>query len=533
MELGTWRSPEDDGRQLLFADVDPERNADPEEDLPSNDSGEARLLKSLVAAGTLGGGSLLSGALDAYMVVHLLWLVERCIVIATLLLGIFQFLNSALRVWAGHWNNATLRPLLWRELGLACIVPLTIALAGHWLDPTVALLIGEAVLLATAAFHYVPLEMEIGRVIEAADDLDPSSEFLGKKTLYRLLAGTNHDVATTANEGNDEQPQKAIDWLLRRSRRTKLNRTRILVVRVMTLTVLVALLGPVGVGASSLLTPPPSAKPPQVVHKPPKEPKNSAARASQRPGPTEANSRPEPIRSSQTNWDQLCPTEPGADAPAWAAPEIYALYLGGTDLAAGLPPGGAEAGCTGPTHIARGPKNRFVYVIGADPATGETKSVAVDSTRFGPAIFLAPATAPVLQLIREFGIIGGLPRMTVANGDLYAVRTPKGTVVLVRAQTTASGSPLAEPYTVLPPPVATAWLAAMRSRGTWLWPLPVQAPGAKQSWWLVAGDVNGGRQVATITFDPSSESARLNGHRGPIGLDIAREDLSPYVETAR
>jgi hypothetical protein len=198
------------------------------------------------------------------------------------------------------------------------------------------------------------------------------------------------------------------------------------------------------------------------------------------------------------------------------------------------PPGAIQGGCTGPVYSPLGNEERFAYTVGTD-STGRVMSVGVVSRRFGPAIFILPAAKPVLKLIEMFGIIGGTPRIPVANGDLYGVHTPSGTVVLIRPGTVLpDGSGVAQEYVTLRPAAVTVWLRLMAQYGAFLWPIEASRVNGKQRFRLVA-DLVTSETVASLFVDPVTGRAREGGKadwEGPVGDEITTAALKALTDTA-
>jgi hypothetical protein len=150
---------------------------------------------------------------------------------------------------------------------------------------------------------------------------------------------------------------------------------------------------------------------------------------------------------------------------------MTALYMGDGDRGAAEAPGTSIAGCPGELHIAHTSSGLFAYTLGTNTTSTKSLSIAVDSRRFGPALFLAPAVGPVEALLHRFKIIGGIHRYSVGGGDFYPVQTPgAGTYILIRRET-GTGE-VAEPYSVVPPVVAQAWALAIAKSQMFLWPVP-------------------------------------------------------------
>jgi hypothetical protein len=250
-----------------------------------------------------------------------------------------------------------------------------------------------------------------------------------------------------------------------------------------------------------------------------------------RAGPMRPDKRATPSTTPHSTWDEQCRWLPGVDAPDWARAQLHRLYLGPA-IAGASPPPGASAGCPGMTYSTI---EAFAYVIGTTPA-GDLGSLATVSRRFGPALFLAPAGDPVLHLIRTYGDIGSTRRLSVRAGDYYAVRTPAGTAVLVRPSAVRADNPtVPQSYVTLPPAAATVWMNAMRTTGTWLWPLSAGQVNGKQRIKLVP-NLRTGRAAQTIFVDPSSGAARQGGRlewRGRYGSQLSEQELRSYAARAR
>ncbi len=166
-----------------------------------------------------------------------------------------------------------------------------------------------------------------------------------------------------------------------------------------------------------------------------------------------------------------CRTPLLSTGPQWMRAGITALYVGGTGTRAAEAPGTSIAGCPGELHIANTSSGLFAYTLGTNPTSTRPLSIAVDSRRFGPALFLAPAVGPVEALVHRFKIIGGIRRYSVFGGDFYPLQAPgAGTYILIRRETGTDQA--AVPYTVVPPAVAQAWVLAMAKSQTFLWPVP-------------------------------------------------------------
>jgi hypothetical protein len=211
-------------------------------------------------------------------------------------------------------------------------------------------------------------------------------------------------------------------------------------------------------------------------------------------------------------------SRPGEDAPRWARGALYRLYLG--PAGPGEDPPGASAGCAGPTVVPRIFDSTLAYVVGVDPESGETLSIAVDSRSLGSAIFLAPAVGIVRSLLARGVAVGGYPRVDVGNGDIYCLETPTGSELLVRAEKTAR-------YVALPPGATAAFVEAVERLG-WLWPRP--DPTRTASFELSSSAISPERTV-TLTFESHKDvwiyGGRLQGI-APSSIDLSLGEVEAF-----
>jgi hypothetical protein len=254
------------------------------------------------------------------------------------------------------------------------------------------------------------------------------------------------------------------------------------------------------------------------------------ARTHEHVGPRPSNSLP----GKAGTWHHYCYSSPGAHGPAWATQDIYDEYLGGRG------PGALDAGCTGLVYQPPWANGRFAYTIGTFSHHPAPMSVGVDSPRFGPAIFLAPATSDVLAMINNGQIIGGSPRGDAGSGQYYAVYGSFGTKMLIRTETHPPGRPTGITlYEQLPPAVASAWFYAMENLagGQWLWPRrPKHGPGQLEIFELARLGF-GASYVARVVYDLQMGHAKLvmEGDAIPFdrGIYISDADLKSLARTAR
>jgi len=211
-------------------------------------------------------------------------------------------------------------------------------------------------------------------------------------------------------------------------------------------------------------------------------------------------------------WDHRCLSAPGAGAPTsvpLVGRELHELYLGATGMTrvpVDYESPGASAGCTG--KVEREQHDSY-FTIATYPRTGEIGSVAVDSAKYGPAVFIAPAALPALALLRRYRTLGGTARHRVGHGDFYLIEVDVGTIVLVRAQYQEPGQPgVVEGYVQLDPPVAEAWMACMREHHGWLWPVPRPLPRVSHE---IAFDLIDNvvtpRYRCTVSYEPKGQIA--------------------------
>ncbi len=193
-----------------------------------------------------------------------------------------------------------------------------------------------------------------------------------------------------------------------------------------------------------------------------------------------------------------CAVPPGTGAPSWAKGDISHLYLGAPGVKEA--PGTAIAGCPDRYHTLHSRDGEFVYTIGEGPGN-RALSIAVDSKRFGPALFLAPAVRPVLDLINRLGPLGGFRRFTVGSGQFYPVQTDRGTYLLIRRET--GGEETSQPFVVIPPAVTQAWAAATRA-GRFLWPVPPSRSGDREYRFQTSTDPP--QTAYSFTYHPSRKS---------------------------
>jgi hypothetical protein len=158
----------------------------------------------------------------------------------------------------------------------------------------------------------------------------------------------------------------------------------------------------------------------------------------------------------------------------------------------------------------------------------------MDSRRFGPAIFLAPAAQQVIAMIEAGQLpLGGYPRLNAGGGDLAPVLTPNGTIILIRATKHPTGAPrYATPYIELPASASTAWMGAMNELGIWLWPTdPIEKNNSLL--FPLQGETESTQLKLAMTYDPTTGTV----HRDPYTYPLPQNQLNPaelkeHAETA-
>ena len=461
--------------------------------------------------------SVVIGVVDHLALTTFLLLCEKCGGVIALLSGLFQLGNSICRVHLRHWSNGrVLRLLALKELLVAGLMPLLIASVALLLEPSIVAAFTLPGAFAVVSFLYEPIETGIFLEVSRLGLKHGTEEVAGIRGV-----GDHVKESTTLL-------RRVAAWLLHREP-GKLSRMRRVVMAATTIALLSSVLGAAAAFGAlftahvPLLPPAPlshqqtgaSAEP---KHRQKPKPKRSgeAARPKRSTGPQgQTNQTPTVVPSSAT-WEDVCPTEPGYDAPSWVGNDLNALYLGRVENA-DPPPGAFQGGCTGRTHRVDWPNGPLYYTIGTSIYSQQRLSVAVVSSRYGPAIFLSPAPKLILSLLAQ-GPLGGEPRQNVGNGDIYLVHNEHGVTVLIRrTKTITTTSTLAQPYVELLPAAAQAWFDAIRRRArthengdvtlAWLWPVETLLPDGSVRFRLL--DPTTGSASATIIFDPVTDSAEL------------------------
>jgi hypothetical protein len=414
-----------------------------------------------------------------------------------LLIAAFHLLNTHTRHDLAHWEHDDLVRLLRGELLLGCGLPMTAVVVAALLPLSALAFAAIAVVLLLAAPFYELLEEEIHTIVEQDDGLAHGTTAFGNcRPLERW--GINRSIEEM--EQKESRPgllQRPLGFWVKPSWRPGLSRTRIVIVYAMLVFGLIATGAAGGVGIQEYL-----------VHHP--APIETVTKNDVGDSNTVHTDKGGSNVSAVARSKAPCPHMPAFGAPAWAREDLNALYFGGKQLNA-TPPPGEIGGCTGRAIVPAAQHGSFVYTIGRN-ALGEILSVAVDSFKFGPAIFLSPAAKRVLELIHAgHAPLGGYPTRDVAGGDYAAAKTAAGTFVFVRGTKHLPGLPnVAVPYQRLSPVIARPWLAAMTELNTWLWPLPPVVDGELKGFGF-ASEPEATKAAVTIAFRPAVGTALWNG----------------------
>jgi hypothetical protein len=250
-----------------------------------------------------------------------------------------------------------------------------------------------------------------------------------------------------------------------------------------------------------------------IVHlfKPPASPGGAKHRISTGQGsspksvPTSGKSGSTSLEPSPVLTETIrCPMPLLAGRPQWVIDDITQLYLGGLGPEFADAPGTVVAGCPGNLRLARTRYGLFASAFGETPTSSQALSVAVDSRRFGAALFLAPAVEPVERLIQRFGAVGGMHRFDAGSGQFYPVRTPSGTYILIRREPGAEQA--AKAYTLVPPAVAQSWSAAVMRSREFLWPVPAHNSSNGATKFDFYSDSVPSHVAYTFAYDTSDKS---------------------------
>ena len=415
-------------------------------------------------------------------------------------LALFQLYNSArTRVVLEHWQVPELVPLLRWEFALGCLLPSAIFLVLCVLSPTSLTLVCVAVTILLTHAGYELVEETIYKGVGRAKKVHGTEHFR-KRKLGRIVS-VDEELEEISKREHGPGIWQILIWPGKDPIRPGLSRTRSVVLTIMLGSLVLALSASADVFLYEKLH---TTQEEQHDHTANKDHEADQGSVHSSGAANSGSSEGERVEAGQDD----CRFQPGDGAPAWAKADLYALYFGGLEAEVTKPPGTDIGGCVGLAIVPPGLKNEFVYAIGRN-VDGELRSVALVSTKYGPAIFLAPAAQQVLELL-EKGVmpIGGYPTEDVLRGDIAPILTPDGTVVLARAEKHLPGNErYATPYVKLEPTAAAAWVGVMREEGMWLWPLGPRSVDGLQVFDL-SRDAAGHDIAASVTFDPESGVAK-------------------------
>lgn len=410
----------------------------------------------------------------------------------------FHCVNTRTRIRLKHWGVKRLRRNLRYELASGWGMPIVVILAVLFLPPTWEKLAGIGVVFFLAWYGYEAIQEKIRSVV-AEEGLRQGLDRFRERQPFRLL-DVDADVDEIAEGEHGLGPQSFYVFWIKPSWRPGLSRARIVIINAMAISIVVSVVAAAHVAVQEAIRSRAGTSKRADNKSSPKPPADQADEGSDPAGGSEITPSGDATGS--------CPFLPAYGAPRWAGDILNALYFGGRALNANPAPGNDIGGCTGKAIVIPTEAGALVYTIGRN-GLGETRSVAVVSRLFGPAIFLAPAAQRVLDLIeRGHAPLGGYPTEDAAGGDVTAVTTEEGTFVFVRDEKHVPGQPkVAEPYIELPPTVASAWMGAMHETDSWLWPL------APRSWegvtsFPLAADSAAEEGEFTVTYERGSGAAR-------------------------
>jgi hypothetical protein len=193
---------------------------------------------------------------------------------------------------------------------------------------------------------------------------------------------------------------------------------------------------------------------------------------------------------------EQCPSTAPTGAPPAILEEFERLQLR---------VGKETAGCPVALHTRSSP--RVFWTLGIDPGTGHLLSLGI-AGQAPAALLIAPAAKIGVQLLRDGELLGASKRLPAGRGDLYLLYTKSGTAVLLRSS--VGNAEKGQPYLLLPPPVAAAWLGAVRETRMLLW---VTIVPSRESGLVVyrLASAYGSGDTFMVRYKPSSREA----FRGP------------------
>ncbi|HWA52948.1 MAG TPA: hypothetical protein VG816_02110 [Solirubrobacterales bacterium] len=445
-------------------------------------------------------------------------IVEKLVGVVALGLLAFHVVNTKTRFLLEHWRHKPLRSKLYREIFLGWVVPIGIALAAFLLPPTWPVLLAIGVVFGITWLLYEALQKKIRKMVSDAG-LQQGSERFKQRQPFKVSLDIEDTIDQIAAEDH-VGPLKLFEILAGPPLLPGLSRTRTIILCTMAICLVLAFTAAAQVFLKEAI------KAPAAITK---------TRGGKQRTPKAKGGHggaPRQVETPVVGDDETCRFPPARGAPRWARSDLNALYYGGKLLNANPPPGNI-GGCTEKAVTITTPQGDFVYTIGHN-LEGEVRSVAVVSSEYGPAIFLAPAAKYVIGLIvHGVAPLGGYPTMEAAGGDMAAITTPQGTFILIRAALHLPGMPeFAAPYIKLVPTVGAAWLEAMRESDAWLWPRALAGSAGRE--FVLTTDPNGNTSTYVVSYDPVSGTARREGYQYELPEpQLAQAELEHYAALAR
>jgi hypothetical protein len=169
--------------------------------------------------------------------------------------------------------------------------------------------------------------------------------------------------------------------------------------------------------------------------------------------------RPELVPPTPSVVAQCVQTRPAVGVPRAQAEELEALWFSTGSV------GTRIAGCPTSIHVRRSPT--VLWIEGIDPATHEIRSLGIAGQSHA-ALLLGDAAKIGIEMLNRGELLGASQRLAAGQGDLYVLYTRRGAAVLLRR--TVGTNEVEQPYVLLPPSAASAWLGAVKESAGWLWP---------------------------------------------------------------
>lgn len=191
------------------------------------------------------------------------------------------------------------------------------------------------------------------------------------------------------------------------------------------------------------------------------------AQATRTPRVTPAPASPDKQAPPQATYVARCGRhrEPGRGAPSPVDTKLRNLWLGAQGVGALL------GGCADRARLVR-PDSGIWYAAGRDGETVVSLGVVAADGKF--ALLLGGAARFATRRALDGSLFRVSARVGIGHGDLEVVGTRLGSYVFVRREVRHGGRSV--PYSVVPPGLATAWLASARTAG-WTWPATEQVRG--------------------------------------------------------